>query len=139
MANNEKIALEIVTPDRRVVSDAVDEVVLPGSEGYFGVLPGHAPMLTSLGVGEGWYRSGGKKAYLAVAGGFCEVLRDRVSVLAENCERAEEIDSARAEQDRRRWEDALKHDFTSDLEFRRAEVRLKKAIARISVRAKAEE
>lgn len=129
----DKIQLEIVTPERRVVHESVDEVVLPGIEGYFGVLPGHAPFLTALGVGEITYRIAGRSVHLAVASGYCEVLRERVSVLAENCERADEIDVTRAREDKRRWEQALKQDFGSDLEFRRAEVRLRKALTRLEV------
>ena len=76
------IALEIVTPDRPLVREQVDEVELPGAEGYMGVLPGHTPLLTLLQVGELWYRRGNEKTYLAVAFGFAEVLPDRVTVLA---------------------------------------------------------
>ena len=85
-----KLELQVVTPERLVLAEPVDEVVLPGSEGYLGVLPGHAPLLTALGVGEVEYRVAGKKHFLAVAGGFAEVLRDRVIVLAETAERPEE-------------------------------------------------
>ena len=77
-----KLTLEIVTPDRALVSEQVDEVELPGAEGYFGVLPGHAPLLSSLKVGELWYRIGQQKSFLHVAFGFVEVLPDRVTVLA---------------------------------------------------------
>src|SRR5262252_3083351 len=91
------LTLELVTPDRALVSEQVDEVELPGSAGYFGVLPGHAPLLASLQVGELWYRKGQEKHYLAVAFGFVEVLPDKVTVLAQIAERAEDIDQARAE------------------------------------------
>jgi F-type H+-transporting ATPase subunit epsilon len=130
---SDKIDLEIVTPERRVLSETVDEVVLPGSEGYFGVLPGHAPFLTSLGVGIATYRVGDRKRYLAVAGGFVEVVDNRVSVLAETCERAEEIDLGRAQRAKQQAEAELTRGDASDSEFRRAEVQLKKAIARIEV------
>jgi ATP synthase F1 epsilon subunit len=83
MALPTKLALEIVTPDRALVTEQVDEVELPGAEGYFGVLPGHTPLLASLKVGELWYRIGQEKFYLAVAFGFVEVLPDRVTVLAQ--------------------------------------------------------
>src|ERR1043166_6271199 len=86
------LTLEIVTPDRALVAEQVDEVEIPGSAGYFGVLPGHAPLLASMHVGELWYRKGQEKHYLAVAFGFVEVLPDRVTVLADVGERAQEID-----------------------------------------------
>lgn len=78
-----KLALEIVTPERALVTEDVDEVQLPGSEGYFGVLPGHTPLVASLREGTLWYRVGQQKHELAVAAGFVEVLPDRVTVLAE--------------------------------------------------------
>lgn len=128
----EKIDLEIVTPERLVLGETVDEVILPGSEGYLGVLPGHAPLLTALGVGEVSYRAGERWRHLAVSGGFAEVLRDRVSVLAETCERAEEIDLERARQAKERAQAILTRETPED-ELRRAEVSLKKAVARIQV------
>src|SRR5919106_6888973 len=109
MALPTKLTLEIVTPDRSLVREEVDEVELPGSEGYFGVLPGHTPLLSTLMVGEMWYRVGQEKRYLAVAGGFVEVLPDRVTVLAQIGERAEDIDVARAEAAKRRAEERLAH------------------------------
>src|SRR5574337_1273820 len=90
------IQLEIVTPERRVVQDTVMEVQIPGKNGYLGILPGHAPLITELDVGEISYRRGQKTHYLAVAWGFAEVLPDRVIILAETAERAEEIDVDRA-------------------------------------------
>src|SRR3954462_6969255 len=98
------INLQIVTPDRLLVNEQVDEVEVPGSEGYFGVLPGHTPMLASLAVGELWYRKGQEKIYLSIAFGFAEVLPDRVTILAQLAERAEDIDASRAEEARRRAE-----------------------------------
>ena len=85
--------LQIVTPDRLIVQAQVDEVEIPGSLGYFGVLPGHTPMLASLAVGELWYRKGQDKIYLSIAFGFAEVLPDRVTILARLAERAEDIDN----------------------------------------------
>jgi F-type H+-transporting ATPase subunit epsilon len=126
----QKIDLEIVTPERLVLSDMVDEVVLPGNEGYLGVLPGHAPLLTGLAAGEVAYRTGGRYRYLAVSGGFAEVLRNRVSILAETCERSEEIDLDRALRARERAEKALAVE-AEESEFRRAEVALRRAVARI--------
>ena len=107
MALPTHIDLQIVTPDRLIVQDAVDEVQIPGSEGYFGVLPGHTPLLASLAVGEMWYRKGQEKTFLAIAFGFAEVLPDRVTILARLAERAEEIDIERAEAARQRAEARL--------------------------------
>src|SRR6185295_11174986 len=104
MALPTSIELQIVTPDRLVLKENVDEVEIPGSEGYFGVLPGHTPLLASLAVGEMWYRKGQERTYLAVAFGFAEVLPDRVTILAQVAERAEDIDAARAEDSKRRAE-----------------------------------
>src|ERR1700750_3303687 len=105
MALPTKLTLEIVTPDRSLVTETVDEVELPGSQGYFGVLPGHTPLLATLSVGELWYRTGADKHFLAIAFGFVEVLPARVTVLAQIAEKAEEIDVARAEAAKRRAEE----------------------------------
>ncbi len=107
MALPTKITLEIVTPERSLVTTQVDELQLPGSEGYFGVLPGHTPMLATLQVGEMWYRIGQEKHHLAIAFGFVEVLPDRVTVLAQVAERAEDIDVARAQEAKRRAEERV--------------------------------
>jgi F-type H+-transporting ATPase subunit epsilon len=131
MAIPTKLTLEIVTPDRSLVREEVDEVVLPGSAGYFGVLPGHAPLLSTLMVGEMWYRVGQEKRYLAIAGGFVEVLPDRVTVLAQLGERAEDIDVARAEAAKQRAEQRLANPVDVDLE--RARFSLAKALVRIQV------
>ena len=96
-----------MTPDRLIVHEQVDEVQIPGAEGYFGVLPGHTPLLASLAVGEMWYRKGQEKTYLSIAFGFAEVLPDRVTILARLAERAEDIDVARAEAAKRRAEERL--------------------------------
>src|SRR4249920_3213947 len=108
MALPTSIELQIVTPDKMLVREQVDEVEIPGSEGYFGVLPGHTPLLASLSVGELWYRKGQEKTHLAIAFGFAEVLPDRVTVLALVAEHAEEIDAERAELARQRAEDRLR-------------------------------
>lgn len=126
----EAIALDIVTPDRRLISIAVDEVVLPGSEGSLGVLPGHAPLLTALSVGELMYRRGQERHYVALAWGFAEVLSDRVSVLAEIAERGEEIDRPRAELARDRALQRLKG-RDPDTDFKRAQLALQKAVIRL--------
>jgi len=104
MALPTKLTLEIVTPDRALVTEQVDEVELPGSEGYFGVLPGHTELLASLQVGELWYRIGQEKFYLAVAFGFVEVLPDHVTVLARIAEKSQDIDVGRAESAKKRAE-----------------------------------
>src|SRR6188508_3084952 len=123
------LTLEIVTPDRSVVADKVDEVEIPGAEGYFGVLPGHTPLLSTLKVGELWYRVGTERRYLAVAGGFVEVLPDRVTVLADIGERAEDIDLARAEAAKRRAEERLAKAIDIDIE--RARFALLKSLIRL--------
>jgi F-type H+-transporting ATPase subunit epsilon len=131
MALPTHLDLQIVTPDRLVVKERVDEVQVPGSQGYFGVLPGHTPMLASLAVGELWYRQGQDRTYLAIASGFAEVLPDRVTILARLAERAEEIDVDRAEAARQRAEDRLTQ--KSDVDFERARAALSKAMTRLHV------
>jgi len=129
----DRIDLEVVTPERLVLSETVDEVVLPGSEGYLGVLPGHAPLLAALQSGELSYRTGERVRYLAVDGGYAEVLRHRVRVLAETCERAEEIDLERAERAKAGAEGVLVDPKSSEADHRRAEARLRRAVVRIQV------
>src|SRR5512138_1892374 len=107
MALPTSLELQIVTPDKLLVREQVDEVEIPGTLGYFGVLPGHTPMLASLSVGELWYRKGQEKTFLAIAFGFAEVLPDRVTILAQLAERAEEIDVTRAEEAKKRAESRL--------------------------------
>jgi len=102
MALPTTIELQIVTPDKLVLKENVDEVEIPGSQGYFGVLPGHTPLLAGLAVGELWYRKGQEKTYVSIAFGFAEVLPDRVTVLARLAERADDIDIERAEAARAR-------------------------------------
>ncbi len=99
--------LELATPTRQLVSEQVDEVVAPGTEGYFGVLPGHAALLATLGSGEVVYRRGRDEVHLAVHGGFAEVTPERVIILAETAERPDEIDRARAERARQRAEQRM--------------------------------
>lgn len=130
------LTLEIVTPDRAVILEQVDEVEIPGAEGYFGVLPGHTPMLAMLQVGELWYRKGPEKTYLSIAFGFAEVLPDRVTVLVQIAERAAEIDQARAEAARRRAQDRLAKPVP-DLDFERARIALLKSLIRLQVASKA--
>ena len=128
----EKLDFEIVTPERLVLSETVDEVVLPGTEGYLGVLPGHTPLLTSLIPGQVAYKVGDQVRFLAVSGGFAEVLPNGVSIVAETAERAEEIDLARAERSRDEAERSLK-DEGAERDFLEAGARLKRAVTRIEV------
>jgi len=136
MALPTSIALEVVTPDRSIVKERVDEVMLPGSEGYFGVLPGHAPLAASLHVGEMWYRIGQEKHHLAIAFGFVEVLPDQVTVLARIAERAEDIDRRRAEAAKTRAEQRLSTPL-GDTDFERARVALLKSMMRLQVAGRA--
>lgn len=135
MALPTHIDLQIVTPDRLIVQEQVDEVEIPGSEGYFGVLPGHTPLLASLAVGELWYRKGQEKSYLSLAFGFAEVLPDRVTILARLAERAEDIDVDRADEARRRAEQRLSQS-ASDFDYERARVALTKSLMRLQVSAR---
>src|SRR5690242_13648754 len=116
MAIPTKLQLHIVSPERSLVNEMVDEVEIPGSEGYFGVLPGHTPLLALLGVGELWYRKGSEKRYLHIASGFAEVQPERVTILAQIAEHADEIDVARAEAAKQRAEQRLASP-TGDVDF----------------------
>jgi F-type H+-transporting ATPase subunit epsilon len=133
MALPTHLRLEFVTPAQAIVHEEVDEVQLPGEDGSFGVLPGHAPMLAALSTGEMWYRKGNDRRYAFIDGGFAEVLPDRVSVLAQTAERAEEIDLQRAEAARRRAEEALAKPTAVDFDAERARIALLRAITRINV------
>ena len=133
------LTLEIVTPERAIAHEDVDEVQLPGTEGYLGILPGHTPLLTSLKVGQVWYRKGTEKFYLSIAFGFAEVLPDRVRLLAQIAERAEEIDITRAEAEKKRAEELIQaaRSGNADIDMERARVSLMKAMIRIQVATKA--
>ena len=138
MALPTKLLLEIVTPDRSLLREEVDEVQLPGAEGYFGVLPGHTPLLASLSVGEMWFRIGAEKRYLAIAFGFVEVLPERVTVLAQIAEHPEDIDVSRAEAARKRAEERLAQGISRpDLDFERARIAMTKALIRLQVASRA--
>ena len=132
MAIPKHIRLEFVTPERAIAHEDVDEVELPGVEGFFGVLPGHAPLLAALRTGEMWYRKGKETTHAFVAGGFAEVVGDRVSILAPIAERAEDIDLARAEAAKRRAEERLAKPMT-DVDFERARIALLRAISRLQI------
>jgi len=129
----DQLTLEVASPMRLVVSELVDEVVAPGAEGSFGVLPGHAPFLTTLGVGELTFRKGREEFHLAIVGGFCEVRNDKVIVLPDTAERPEEIDRARAERARGRAEDRLAGRSQDDIDYARALAALGRALMRLQV------
>jgi F-type H+-transporting ATPase subunit epsilon len=130
------LQLQVVSADRSLVNETVDEVVIPGADGYFGVLPGHTPLLAVLQVGELWYRQGQEKHYLAIAFGFAEVLPDRVTILAQIAEKAEEIDLARAEAAKKRAEERVVSQ-TVDMDAERARISLMKALIRLQVATRA--
>jgi F-type H+-transporting ATPase subunit epsilon len=129
----ERLTLELATPTRMVVAETVDEVVVPGSEGYFGVLPGHAPLLATLGIGELTYRIGREERQVAVAGGFAEVRNDKVIVLADTAELPQDIDRARAERARDRAEQRLSGRAQDETDYARAAAALARALTRIQV------
>jgi F-type H+-transporting ATPase subunit epsilon len=133
MATPRHLTLEFVTPERAIVHENVDEVELPGEQGFFGVLPGHAPLLAALRTGPMWYRVGGEKRFAFIASGFAEVLPDRVSVLAQVAERAEDIDVQRAEAAKRRAEERLARPPVVDFDAARARIALLRAITRLQV------
>jgi F-type H+-transporting ATPase subunit epsilon len=130
--------LEVATPERLVVSDEVTELVAPGSEGYFGVLPGHIPFITTLSIGELTYWRGRDERHLAITWGYVEVLGDKVIVLAETALRAEEIDAERARKARERAEGRLKDwvGGSEAIDNARAEAALRRALARLDVATK---
>ena len=124
-----------MTPEKLVVKDTADEIQIPGRNGYLGVLPGHAPLITELGAGEISYRSGGQLHRFSVAWGFAEVLPDRVTVLAETVERADEIDVPRAQQALTKAEESLKSAQTEE-DCSKATGKIQRAQARIEVAQK---
>jgi F-type H+-transporting ATPase subunit epsilon len=130
----DSIELIIVTPERQLLRESVVEVVMPGAEGELGILPGHAPLMTELGIGELRYRGAGSNpsGVLAIIHGFAEVLGDRVTVLAETAERAAEIDLARAEAAKARAEHRLASGDTN-IDWDRASIALQRALIRIQV------
>ena len=123
---------EIVTPEKLVVRDVAEEMQIPARNGYIGILPGHAPLITELAVGEITYRNGGTTTLLSVAWGFAEVLPSKVTILAESAERAEDIDLKRAQEAKRRAEERLSGGHT-DVDFARALNALQRAESRIQV------
>jgi F-type H+-transporting ATPase subunit epsilon len=130
------LKLQIVSADRSLVNEVVDEVEIPGADGYFGVLPGHTPLLAVLGLGDLWYRQGSETHHLAIAFGFAEVQPEAVTILAQVAETAEEIDVARAEAAKRRAEERMQTP-AAEMDFERARVALMKALIRLQVATRA--
>ena len=129
----EQIQLEVVTPDTIVVEEMVDLIVAPGTEGEFGVLPDHIPFLTSLKVGEMYYRKGNQTDYIAITGGYAEVLPDKVTVLAEAAEKARDIDVDRARRAMERAQERLRQTKKETLDYAQAEAALARAMMRLKV------
>jgi F-type H+-transporting ATPase subunit epsilon len=134
MALPTKLTLSIVTPDHSI-SHEVDEVALPGQEGDFGVLPGHTPLFAGLRTGVMWYRQGNEKHVLAVSVGFAEVLPDRVTVLAQVAESAEELDQARAEAGMARAAEMLQS-TTMEIDFERARLSLLRTLQQLQAESR---
>ena|SRR5256885_5885965 len=135
----ESIELVVVTPERQLLREPVTEATLPGADGCLGILPGHAPLMTELGIGELTYRSrdDSTPGHLAIISGFAEVLGDRVTVLAETAERPEEIDVARAEDAKKRAEQRLAAaSGDPNLDWSRAAIALQRSLIRIQVARK---
>ena len=130
--DGKKLTLEVVTPDRQVLHDQVDSVQLPGLDGELGILPGHAPLLTELGTGTLSFKKGSETRFATALGGFAEVLGDRVIVLAERSELAEEIDLGRAEAARERALKRLQEKAT-EVDFQRAQLALQRSLIRLQV------
>ena len=131
-----KLHLLIVSADRSLVDETVDEVEIPGFDGYFGVLPGHTPLLAVLQVGELWYRQGSEKHFLMIAFGFAEVQPDRVTILAQMAEKADEIDLSRAESAKKRAEERIARP-TLEMDAERARIALLKSLIRLQVATRA--
>ncbi|MEE9365938.1 MAG: F0F1 ATP synthase subunit epsilon [Dehalococcoidales bacterium] len=127
------ILLDIVTAERMVYSDNVDMVIAPGSEGQLGILPHHTPLMTTLLPGELRVKKGDEEVSLAISGGFLEVRPDRVVVLADAAERAEEIDVDRAEEARKRAREMLSQELELGIDGARAEAALRRSLARLRV------
>jgi len=127
------LQLDIVTPERLAYSDEVDEVIAPGVDGELGVLPHHAPLLTTLGLGELRIKKAGAEESFAIAGGFLQVRPDRVVVMAETADMAAEIDIQRAEEARREAERALESGYVEPADLAIARASLQRALLRIRV------
>ena len=132
MALPSNLTLEVVTAERSLVNETIDEAEVPGSDGYFGVLPGHTPFLAALKGGDLWFRQGEKLTHLSVAFGFAEVLPDRIRILAKNAELAQEIDVNRAKEAERRARARLDSESV-ETDFDRAGLALERALIRLRV------
>ena len=132
MALPTHLHLQIVSADKSLVNETVDEVEIPGADGYFGVLPGHTPLLALLGTGDMWYRRGSETHHLVISSGFAEVQPDAVTILAQIAEKPEEIDIARAEAAKRRAEERLARPGL-DMDAERARLALLKSLIRLQV------
>ena len=132
----ETFQFEIVTPDKMVLKDEAEQMQIPGKNGYLGILPGHAPLITELAIGEISYTLRGETKYLALAWGFAEVLPDKVTILAEAAERPEDIDIARAQEAKKRAEQRLAQNGP-ELDYQRALNAVKRADVRLQVAAHA--
>lgn len=132
MSLPDHLTLEIMTPESSIVSEQVDAVQIPGAEGSFGVLPGHTPLLATLQVGELWYRQGQDTSYVVVSFGFAEVLPDRVTILAQIAESADDIDVTRAQTAQKRAKDRLARPI-ADMDVERARLAMLKSLVRLRV------
>jgi F-type H+-transporting ATPase subunit epsilon len=128
--------LQIVTPDKKLVDDAADQVQMPGKSGYLGILPGHAPLITELTTGEIAYTKSGTTQYVAMSWGFAEVLPDKVTILADAAERAEDIDVKRAEEAKSRAQEELRNP-KPEMDYEQVNFALRRAEVRLEVAAKA--
>jgi F-type H+-transporting ATPase subunit epsilon len=135
LAMADTLEFEIVTPEKLVVRDVAEEMQIPGKSGYLGILPGHAPLITELAVGEISYKNSGYTHRIAVAWGFAEVLPDKVTILAETAERADEIDVKRAQEAKQRAEERLRSN-NPETDYNRAQIALERAEARLDVASK---
>jgi F-type H+-transporting ATPase subunit epsilon len=128
-----QLLLEVVTPDRLVLSTEADVVVCPGVEGQFGVLFGHIPFLSALDIGEMYYRQGGKMEYLCISGGFAEVTGSKVTIVAESAERSCDIDTERARRAMERAQKRLTASKTEAIDWARAEAAMRRSMIRAKV------
>jgi F-type H+-transporting ATPase subunit epsilon len=131
------LQLNIVSADRALVDERVDEVQIPGADGYFGVLPGHTPLLALLGLGELWYRQGTEKHFMLIGFGFAEVQPDRVTILAEEAEKPDEIDVTRAEAAKKRAEERLAQPGADDMDLERVRIAMLRSLIQLQVSTRA--
>ena len=136
MALPTSLHLNIVSADRALVDERVDEVQIPGADGYFGVLPGHTPLLALLGLGELWYRQGSEKHFMLIGFGFAEVQPDRVTILAEEAEKPDEIDVTQAEAAKKRAEERLAQP-AADMDLERVRIAMLRSLIQLQVSTRA--